>query len=164
MVSEGGNEKLHQCTNEGIRTAFLNFFFLSLSKFFIQLGLFYDGGKGVPQNHWVGANWFMQASFKGDKTAQHNLGIMYEYGEGVPLDIAQAGKRTLLPPPNNKLIFFDIKKGQLYRRATDNKFDRLHDWFNHYAEQVEDAWRGPAREEEEEEKNDEDDMIVDSDN
>ena len=105
----------------------------------------------------------MQASLKGDKTAQHNLGIMYEYGEGVPLDIAQAGKR-LFPLFTKKLIFFLFKKGQLYRRATDSKFDRLHDWFNHYEEQVEEAWRGSAREEEEEEKNDEADMIVDTDN
>jgi TPR repeat protein len=35
-------------------------------------------------------HWFSQAAEQGDPGAQHNLGMMYEGGKGVPQDQAEA--------------------------------------------------------------------------
>ncbi len=59
------------------------------------MGLFYDNGTGVAPNQWLSAHWFMRASCQGDQTSIHNLGIMWEFGEGVPKDCGQAGRVLL---------------------------------------------------------------------
>jgi uncharacterized protein len=58
----------------------------------INLGLMYEGGKGIDQNYIQAAMWYRKAAEKGEPTAQYNLGLMYVKGLGVNQDYVQAYK------------------------------------------------------------------------
>jgi TPR repeat protein len=47
-----------------------------------DLGVMYDNGNGVPQDHAEAAKWFRKAAERGLARAQYNLGIMREIGKG----------------------------------------------------------------------------------
>ena len=49
-----------------------------------SLGLMYDNGQGVPQNHAEAVKWYRLAADQGDARAQFNLGFVYADGQGVP--------------------------------------------------------------------------------
>jgi TPR repeat protein len=51
-----------------------------------NVGVMYDKGYGVPQNHKLAAQWFRKAAEQGYDLAQNNLGGKYQTGEGVPQD------------------------------------------------------------------------------
>ena len=55
-----------------------------------NLGLTYDNGIGVPQDHAEAAEWTRRAAEQGHAGAQANLGVMYANGEGVPQDYVAA--------------------------------------------------------------------------
>jgi hypothetical protein len=55
-----------------------------------NLGIMYDSGQGVPQDHAEAVRWYRLAAEQGDARAQTRLGIMYENGQGVPQDYAEA--------------------------------------------------------------------------
>ena len=50
------------------------------------LGLFYNEGDGVPEDHKEAVKWFRLAADQGVANAQFNLGAMYDNGAGVPKD------------------------------------------------------------------------------
>ncbi|MFP6689347.1 MAG: tetratricopeptide repeat protein, partial [Alphaproteobacteria bacterium] len=55
------------------------------------LGLMYDDGQGVAEDHAVAAKWCGEAARLGHAHAQHNLGLMYGPGpEGVARNDAEA--------------------------------------------------------------------------
>lgn len=54
------------------------------------IGVLYDNGQGVPQDHATALNWYRKAAKKGNADAQNNLGMMYANGLGVPQDYAKA--------------------------------------------------------------------------
>jgi hypothetical protein len=56
------------------------------------LGLMYDSGDGVPQDHSEAAKWYRLAAEQGHDTAQYALGLMYATGEGVSQDYSEAAK------------------------------------------------------------------------
>ena len=49
-----------------------------------NLGVMYDKGIGVPQNHKTAVKWYTLAAKQGNAHAQTNLGLMYDEGKGVP--------------------------------------------------------------------------------
>ena len=49
-----------------------------------ELGVRYDTGQGLRQDHAQAAFWYSQAAACGLASAQYNLGICYDIGEGVP--------------------------------------------------------------------------------
>ena len=51
-----------------------------------SVGLMYDQGHGVLQNHETAAKWITLAAEQAYVNAQCNLGVMYHNGEGVPQD------------------------------------------------------------------------------
>ena len=55
-----------------------------------NLGLMYDSGEGVPQDHAEAARWFRLAAEQGHLGAQEFLGAKYWVGSGVPQDYVQA--------------------------------------------------------------------------
>jgi hypothetical protein len=57
-----------------------------------MLGLAYDRGNGVPQDHAKAAIWYRKAAVQGAPDARASLGALYARGEGVPQDYAQAAK------------------------------------------------------------------------
>ena len=57
-----------------------------------NLGLIYDIGKGIPQDHKAAVKWFRLAAEQGNARAQHNLGVACNIGKGVPQDYKAAVK------------------------------------------------------------------------
>ena len=47
------------------------------------LGVMYDKGVGVSQDHAEAVKWYRKAAEQGNAQAQHNLGVMYVLGRGV---------------------------------------------------------------------------------
>jgi TPR repeat protein len=54
------------------------------------LGVMYQLGEAVPQDHTEAAKWLHRAADQGLAVAQFALGAMYENGQGVPEDVVRA--------------------------------------------------------------------------
>jgi len=57
-----------------------------------NLGVMYDNGEGVEQDHVEAAKLFRKAAEAGRAKAQYNLGYMYRIGKGVEQDDIEAAK------------------------------------------------------------------------
>ena len=57
---------------------------------FYGLGLMYERGSGVRQDHAAAAGWSLKAARKGLAEAQLAMGRLYEQGLGVPVDYNEA--------------------------------------------------------------------------
>ena len=55
-----------------------------------ELGVAYDRGLGVTQNHATAAGWYQRAAEQGLTDAQYNLATLYDEGLGTPRDIVRA--------------------------------------------------------------------------
>ena len=55
-----------------------------------ELGVAYDRGLGVTQNHATAAGWYHRAAEQGLTDAQYNLATLYDEGLGTPRDVGQA--------------------------------------------------------------------------
>ena len=55
-----------------------------------NLGVCYDNGEGVPQDHAMAAHLYRKAADQGIAAAQCMLGLCYAKGEGVPQDLIAA--------------------------------------------------------------------------
>jgi len=55
-----------------------------------RLGLLYEKGQGVEQDHAKAVNWYTKAAERGHADAQGGLGAMYLYGVGVAQDSEMA--------------------------------------------------------------------------
>jgi len=55
-----------------------------------ELGVAFDRGLGVTQNHATAAGWYQRAAEQGLTDAQYNLATLYDEGLGTPRDIGQA--------------------------------------------------------------------------
>ncbi len=60
--------------------------------FQMLLGLMYEQGRVVAQDHAEAVRWYRKAAEQGDAGAQYMLGTMYAGGRGVPQDYAEAVK------------------------------------------------------------------------
>ena len=54
------------------------------------MGVMYNNGQGVRQDHAEALGWYRKATEQGHAEAQYNLGLMYYKGEGVRQDLALA--------------------------------------------------------------------------
>jgi TPR repeat protein len=57
-----------------------------------NLGIMYDNGYGVLQDHKEAVKWWRKAAEQGHSSAQFNLGNMYNKGQGVLRDYKEAVK------------------------------------------------------------------------
>jgi len=57
-----------------------------------NLGVMYDQGQGVEQDHKKAFGWYKKAAEQGVAKAQYNLGVMYDQGQGVPKNYNEAAK------------------------------------------------------------------------
>ena len=55
-----------------------------------ELGVAYDHGLGVTQNHATAAGWYQRAAEQGLTDAQYNLATLYDEGLGTPRDVTMA--------------------------------------------------------------------------
>jgi hypothetical protein len=52
----------------------------------------YDNGQDVAQNFQQALSWYRKAAEQGHARAQFNLALMYGYGHGSEIDLAEAAK------------------------------------------------------------------------
>ena len=53
----------------------------------LQMGLMYDEGLGVTQDHQEAMKWFQRSAKQGFVPAQNVLGVKYHFGRGVRQDL-----------------------------------------------------------------------------
>jgi uncharacterized protein len=96
-----------------------------------NLGLMYDKGDGVPQNHETAAKWFRLAAGQGYASAQYNLGVMYQEGTGVPQDYKTAVKWYRLAAEQG-ISSAQSNLGTMYEKGQGvlQDYVRAHMWFN----------------------------------
>jgi len=58
----------------------------------VNLGWFYEKGRGVPRDLGKAAKLYQKAAHQGFAKAQYDLGGLYEKGRGVPRDFGKAAK------------------------------------------------------------------------
>src|SRR5438067_13114399 len=58
----------------------------------VELGLRYDKGEGVAQDHAEAVKWYRKAAEQNFAGAQYSLGVCYGKGEGVAKDQVEAEK------------------------------------------------------------------------
>ncbi len=51
-----------------------------------NLGVMYDQGQHVTQNHAEAVSWYLKAAEQGNTNAQYNLAVKYQAGQGVAQD------------------------------------------------------------------------------
>lgn len=57
-----------------------------------SMGLIYQMGRGVKQDHLKALDYYMRAAENDFSPAQNNIGLMYKLGIGVPIDYAESVK------------------------------------------------------------------------
>src|SRR5438128_525990 len=55
-----------------------------------NLGVMYEDGIGVSQDHHTAVTWYRKAAEQGHAKAQNNLGTMFVKAQGVPQDYDSA--------------------------------------------------------------------------
>ena len=96
------------------------------------LGVLYDSGNGVEQDHAKAAKWFRLAAKQGDAEAQSILGVLYYSGNGVEQDHAKAAEYFRLAANQGSAlaqstlgVLYDIGKGVEQDHAEAAKWFRL---------------------------------------
>lgn len=80
-----------------------------------NLGLMYDSGIGVPQDHKEAMEWYLKAAQQGHANSQYNLGVMYDEGIGVSQD------------DNEAVEWYLEASKQGHAKAQNNLGNMLHD-------------------------------------
>ena len=73
------------------------------------LGVMYQIGQGVPQNHAEAVRWYRKAAKQGNASAQFDLGVMYTKGHGVTQGYVQAH------------MWFSLAGAQGHKQAVKNR-------------------------------------------
>lgn len=56
----------------------------------VYVGMMYQKGDGVVEDHRLAAAWYMKAALQGEPLAQYALGRLYYLGDGIEKDYASA--------------------------------------------------------------------------
>jgi hypothetical protein len=96
-----------------------------------DLGVLYDNGRGVAQDHAEAARWYRVAAEAGHAAAQNNLASLYRNGQGVPQDFAEAVKWYRRAADQGSAMAQN-NLGVMYRDGLAVAKDdvRAHMWFN----------------------------------
>jgi TPR repeat protein len=57
-----------------------------------RIAFMYETGRGLPQDYYQAASWYLRAAEQGSSAAQYRLGLLFDKGLGVPEDYVQAYK------------------------------------------------------------------------
>lgn len=96
-----------------------------------KLGLLYNKGQGVPENHGKAKEWFEKAAEQGDAGAQVNLGTLYLLGQGAPESEQMALFWFRRAAQQEDALAF-AKLGLMYAqgRGVPQDFIQAHTWYN----------------------------------
>ena len=87
----------------------------------VRIGVMYEQGKGVPQDHAEAVKWWRKAADQGVVDGQALLGHMYESGSGVKQDYAEAAKETVRDRTIVQRHLTSQQVSDIQRRAVDWK-------------------------------------------
>ena len=95
------------------------------------LGIFYQYGQGVVEDHKEAVKWYRLAAAQGHAYAQFRLGFMYYFGRGVVQDHKEAVKwfRLAAAQGNEDAQFFLGNKYEFGQGVVQN-YVRAHMWYN----------------------------------
>jgi TPR repeat protein len=57
-----------------------------------RIAFMYETGRGLPQDYYLAATWYLSAAERGYAPAQHRLGLLFDKGLGVPENYVEAYK------------------------------------------------------------------------
>jgi hypothetical protein len=111
----------------------------------VDLGVKYDRGEGVRQNHTEAVRWYRNAAEQGNAQGQYNLGLMYRQGIGTPQDNAEA-LRWFRKAAEQGHSWAQSWLGDMYRDGigVPQNFTEAARWYRKAAEQG-DASAKPAK-------------------
>lgn len=96
-----------------------------------NLGLFYDQGKGVPQNYTEAMRWYRKAAERGIAEAELNIGLMYDEGRGVPEnDLEAVGWYQKAAERGNATAQFNLGLSYTRGEGVPQDYVQAHKWFN----------------------------------
>jgi hypothetical protein len=101
-----------------------------------NLGLLYEKGRGVTQDHQIAFRWYSRAAEDGIPQAQLNLGELYRRGLGVPKNHQQAVKwyrRAALQ--GNAAARTNLGVMYLHGVGVDQDVNAAREWFSRAAKQ-----------------------------
>jgi len=106
-----------------------------------KLGLLYETGASVEQDHAEALKWYQKAADLGDVTAHNNIGFMYFSGAGVSKDLDEAIKWFLKAADLGSTVAMD-NLGELYSRGMGvaRDYSEAFKWFR----KAVDLGHGPA--------------------
>jgi TPR repeat protein len=95
----------------------------------LKVGIMYDSGDGVEQDHTEAVKWFRLSALQGNATAQGCLALSYVNGEGVARDYVEAAKWYRLSAlQGNVLAQYSL--GILYHGGQiTSQHNEAADWF-----------------------------------
>ena len=67
-----------------------------------NLGVMYENGLGVPEDHAEAVSWYRKSAEKGDVLGQSNLAFMYANGLGVPKETPPRPLAGIAEPPSKE--------------------------------------------------------------
>ena len=93
-----------------------------------RLGVLYESGDGVSQDHGKARHWYTKAANQGDPVAPYNLGTLYSFGRGVAQDyvqarlwLAKAAEQGIATAQNHLATLYDQGRGGSKDYATVRK-------------------------------------------
>ena len=107
------------------------------------LGILYDYGSGVPQDHGEAVRWYRLAADQGDTAAQFSLGFMYNFGRGVPQNHGEAVRwYRLAADQGHTGSQFNLSLMYNFGRGVPQDYIAAHMWANLAAAQGDEHARG----------------------
>ncbi|KAF9091310.1 hypothetical protein BGX23_005278 [Mortierella sp. AD031] len=103
----------------------------------VKLAIAYKHGtSGLSHNYQSAMGWFLKAACQGDPSAQVNVGLMYEYGQGVPQDYPQA-MSWYLKAADQGYAEAQFNIGLMYYngRGVSRDYSRVMEWYLQAADQ-----------------------------
>lgn len=100
-----------------------------------KLGLLYELGAGMEQDHAEALKWYQKAADQGDMTALGNIGLMYFSGAGVGKDINEAIKWFRKGADLGSTVAMN-NLGEVYSRAlgVPQDYSEAYKWYRKAAE------------------------------
>jgi localization factor PodJL len=100
-----------------------------------EVGLKYLVGDGTTVDEAEAASWLLQASYKGDPTAEYWLGTLYAGGRGVPADVSQSNHwYEAAAKQGNRRAMHGLGVANFEGRGMDKNPEEAARWFTKAAE------------------------------
>lgn len=96
-----------------------------------MVGLMFDNGLGVAQDHIEAANWYRKSAEQGSDLGQMSLADTYYYGQGNPQDFMEAAKWYRKAAEQGLNVTQDMLGSMYFKgEGVQQDFIKAHMWWN----------------------------------